>query len=181
MTHLRCFNGLWIAPVVLATGLLAATTDVRLVQAVKNSDKAAIQTLLPQHIDLSATDTDGSTALHWAARLDRVRHGGRPVHRCQPTIRRCITCAGLASRAGGARVPLPLVVGHPAVRSDLRVAPLHPSIGGDRNVASVESREGRAAEPDDGIEAPRRSFATVGTRVGRQGAWHQPQATLPRA
>ena len=70
MTHLRCFNGLWIAPVVLATGLLAATTDVRLVEAVKNSDKAAIQTLLPQHIDLSATDTDGSTALHWAVRRD---------------------------------------------------------------------------------------------------------------
>ena len=52
MTHLRCFNGLWIAPVVLATSLLAATTDVRLVEAVKNSDKAAVQTLLPQHIDL---------------------------------------------------------------------------------------------------------------------------------
>src|SRR5712664_908939 len=70
MTHLRCFNGLWIAPVVLATSLLAATTDVRLVEAVKNSDKAAVQKLLPQHVDLSATDTDGSTALHWAVRRD---------------------------------------------------------------------------------------------------------------
>jgi ankyrin repeat protein len=37
---------------------------------VKTSDKAAIKTLLPQHIDLSAADTDGSTALHWAVRRD---------------------------------------------------------------------------------------------------------------
>ena len=68
MTHLRCFSGLSIASAICATSLLAASTDVRLVQAVKNSDKAAIETLLPQHIDLSATDTDGSTALHWAVR-----------------------------------------------------------------------------------------------------------------
>jgi ankyrin repeat protein len=55
---------------ILATTLPAATNDIRLVEAVKNSDKAAIQTLLPQHIDLSAADTDGSTALHWAVRRD---------------------------------------------------------------------------------------------------------------
>ena len=70
MTHLRCFSGLSIASAIWATSLLAASTDVRLVQAVKNSDKAAIEKLLPQHIDLSATDTDGSTALHWAVRQD---------------------------------------------------------------------------------------------------------------
>ena len=68
VTHPRCF---WmILPVILATSLPAAPTDVRLVEAVKNSDKAAIQKLLPQHIDLSAADTDGSTALHWAVRRD---------------------------------------------------------------------------------------------------------------
>src|ERR1700726_1189477 len=70
MTHPRCSSVLWIAPVVLASSLLAASIDVRLVEAVKTSDKAAIQSLLPQHIDLSATDTDGSTALHWAVRHD---------------------------------------------------------------------------------------------------------------
>jgi len=70
VTHLRCSSGLWMAPLVLAGSLLAASLDVRLVEAVKNSDKAAIQTLLPQHIDVNATDTDGSTALHWAVRRD---------------------------------------------------------------------------------------------------------------
>ena len=81
MTHLRRFSrrfsALWIASVALATSLLAATsTDVRLVEAVKNSDKGAIQTLLPQHIDLSAAETDGSTALHWAVRRDDLETAG---------------------------------------------------------------------------------------------------------
>jgi ankyrin repeat protein len=67
LTRVRCF---WISPLVLATSLVAASNDVRLLEAVKNSDKAAIQKLLPQHIDLSAADTDGSTALHWAVRRD---------------------------------------------------------------------------------------------------------------
>ena len=70
MTRSKCFRGLWIAPLLCATSLVAASPDVRLVEAVKNSDKAAIQNLLPQHLDLSAADTDGSTALHWAVRQD---------------------------------------------------------------------------------------------------------------
>jgi len=70
MTHLIRCSGVWIAPLVLSTSLIAASLDIRLVEAVKNSDKAAIQILLPQHIDLSAADPDGSTALHWAVRRD---------------------------------------------------------------------------------------------------------------
>src|SRR4029077_10098604 len=79
MTHSRSYrtatkgSGLYhglLSPLLLATSLVAASTDVRLVEAVKNSDKPAIHTLLPQHIDLSAVDTDGSTALHWAVRRD---------------------------------------------------------------------------------------------------------------
>jgi uncharacterized protein len=76
MTHLRCFSGLWIASAVAGATLFAAGADVRLVEAVKNSDKAAVQKLLPQHVDLSATDTDGSTALHWAVRRDDVETAG---------------------------------------------------------------------------------------------------------
>ena len=61
MTHIRRLRGLWIAPLVWAASLLpAASLDSRLLDAVKNSDKAAVQALLPQHIDLSAADTDGN-------------------------------------------------------------------------------------------------------------------------
>lgn len=69
MTHLRRFRGLWIAAVWVAS-LPAASLDGRLLEAVKNSDKVAIQELLPQHVDLNAADADGATALHWAVRHD---------------------------------------------------------------------------------------------------------------
>ena len=67
---------LWIATALSATTLLAASPDVRLLNAVKNSDRVAVQKLLPQHVDLSATDTDGSTALHWAVRRDDLETAG---------------------------------------------------------------------------------------------------------
>jgi ankyrin repeat protein len=50
--------------------LLAASPGVQLVDAVKNSDKAAIKELLANHVDVSSTEADGSTALAWAARRD---------------------------------------------------------------------------------------------------------------
>jgi hypothetical protein len=53
MTHMRCF-----APFLFATSLVAASNDVRLLDAAKNSDKTTIQYLLAQHVDLSAADKD---------------------------------------------------------------------------------------------------------------------------
>lgn len=57
-------------------GLSAASPDIRLVDAVKHSDKAAIKALLPQRIDPNVQDVDGSTALHWAARKDDLETAG---------------------------------------------------------------------------------------------------------
>ena len=71
MTHLK-FGGLLIASGLVAMNLPAASPDIRLVDAVKNSDKAAFQALLPQHIDPNIPDADGSTAPHWAARWDNL-------------------------------------------------------------------------------------------------------------
>jgi ankyrin repeat protein len=63
-----------IAATLLALNLPAASNgnDVRLVDAVKNSDRAAIQVLLPQHIDPNVPDLNGSTALHWASRWNNL-------------------------------------------------------------------------------------------------------------
>jgi ankyrin repeat protein len=63
----------------LGAGLLAffagaasasAATDLRLVDAAKRQDRAAIQTLLDQKADVKAKQPDGATALHWAAHWD---------------------------------------------------------------------------------------------------------------
>jgi ankyrin repeat protein len=48
----------------------APGAEARLATAVKSGDKAAIQALLQQRIDVNAPEADGTTALHWAVRND---------------------------------------------------------------------------------------------------------------
>ncbi len=45
---------------------------MRLINAVKNNDVKAVRTLLAQHVDVNAAETDGSTALHWAAQRNNL-------------------------------------------------------------------------------------------------------------
>jgi len=52
--------------------ILLLSGDLRLIDAVKKSDTKTARTLIAQHIDVNATETDGSTALHWAAQRDNV-------------------------------------------------------------------------------------------------------------
>ena len=55
----------------LATGgsvFYAAPGDTRLADAVMQSDRDAVRTLLQQKADVNAAQVDGMTALHWAAR-----------------------------------------------------------------------------------------------------------------
>ena len=66
----RRFWGWALAPWLFATSLLAATPASKLVDTVKNTDKASTRALLLQHADVNVPDVDGSTALHWAARWD---------------------------------------------------------------------------------------------------------------
>ena len=52
---------------------VAAATDLRLIQAVKNSDVESVRGLLterPLKIDVNAAHGDGATALHWAVHRD---------------------------------------------------------------------------------------------------------------
>jgi ankyrin repeat protein len=47
--------------------IFASTVDSRLSTAAMEGDRAAVQTLLKQDVDVNAAQGDGSTALHWAA------------------------------------------------------------------------------------------------------------------
>ena len=60
----------WMVALVSVAGLGAASSGPALVEAVKNGDKASVQTLLEQQIDVNVSDPDGTTALHWAAHGD---------------------------------------------------------------------------------------------------------------
>lgn len=57
----------------LATSFEAAGAPVRLIDAVKAADKAAIRALLQQRVDVNAAEPDGATALHWAARANDLQ------------------------------------------------------------------------------------------------------------
>src|SRR6266851_230309 len=62
----------FVAVVAIAlSGLtMAAATDSRLIQAVKNRDADFVRALLKQRVDVNAPQGDGATALHWAAHRD---------------------------------------------------------------------------------------------------------------
>jgi ankyrin repeat protein len=61
---------LWISPASAADG------DLRLVDAVKRQDRAAVRTLLNQRADVKAVHPDGAGVLHWAAHWDDVEMAG---------------------------------------------------------------------------------------------------------
>lgn len=61
----------WSWALLLAvTGVAAPDGDQRLITAVKNRDQSAVRSLLDQKADVQATQSDGATALHWAAHWD---------------------------------------------------------------------------------------------------------------
>lgn len=56
-----------IACLIPVTCLAGTSSDVRLVEAVKNRDQAAVRSLLQQHVEVNASQADGTTPLAWAA------------------------------------------------------------------------------------------------------------------
>ena len=66
---MRCSG--WVLAALLGSSLFAGTTpDLRLIEAVKNSDDAKARTLIKQGINVNAAQPDGGTALQWAAYRD---------------------------------------------------------------------------------------------------------------
>jgi len=59
----------------LLVGLLFAG-DLRLIDAVKHNDTPAVRSLIAQRVDVNAAESDGSTALHWAAQRDNPEIAG---------------------------------------------------------------------------------------------------------
>ena len=51
----------------IATPLVAQSTDTRLIEAARSGDSAAVRSLLASGVDVNAADGDGLTALHAAA------------------------------------------------------------------------------------------------------------------
>ena len=63
-------GGWWMLPLLSVASLAATSSDLRLVEAVKNRDQEAVRSLLKEHADVNTSQADGATALHWAAHWD---------------------------------------------------------------------------------------------------------------
>src|SRR6267142_646334 len=61
-----------IVALLIGAGPAFAAADVRLVEAARLRDGAAVRVLLEERIDVNAAQGDGATALHWAAHWDDV-------------------------------------------------------------------------------------------------------------
>ena len=66
-TNMRRLVGLCAVSVLMTGGLAAAADDLRLVTAAADQDRAAVQRLLKERVDVNARRADGVTALLWAA------------------------------------------------------------------------------------------------------------------
>jgi ankyrin repeat protein len=68
----------WIAWLLLATAVIAAS-EAPLAEAAENRDADAIRRLLDNNSDVNASQTDGMTALHWAAHHDDLSTAKRLI------------------------------------------------------------------------------------------------------
>src|SRR5665213_1254212 len=75
---MKCRGTQWFMALALGMAgyLTAAATDTRLIDAARKQDAKLVRSLLAQHVNVDATEADGSTALHWAAQRDNVEIAG---------------------------------------------------------------------------------------------------------
>jgi ankyrin repeat protein len=71
--HVRVVTSLFrLAVAVLVLTTTAAAADLRVIDAAKRQDRAAVRTLLQQHVDVNVAQPDGATALHWSVHWEDV-------------------------------------------------------------------------------------------------------------
>ncbi|MGE0447572.1 MAG: ankyrin repeat domain-containing protein [Vicinamibacterales bacterium] len=65
-------TGAVLAALLAGAATAHAASDLRLIEAVRAGDAAAVRQLLAKKADVNAKQPDGATALHWAAERDRT-------------------------------------------------------------------------------------------------------------
>src|SRR5262245_61278893 len=70
MKNFRKWFGIAWLLIAIGPSFGAAPADLRLLEAVKKADAAAVRALIAARVDINAADVDGSTALHWAAQRE---------------------------------------------------------------------------------------------------------------
>jgi len=105
--RMRDLGPLSIVAMLCFSAFAAASRDSPLADAVERGDAQAVAALLAHHADPNAPQSDGATALHWAAYLDDANTVGRLIHAgARPDIPNDygITPLALAASNGNAAV-----------------------------------------------------------------------------
>ncbi len=76
MRHSYQALGWWFAPLALAGSLMAASGDLRLVDAIERGDRDTVRSLLEQNTDANVAEADGTTPLAWAAHRNDLESAG---------------------------------------------------------------------------------------------------------
>lgn len=142
----------------------AADGDARLIEAVKNGNTAAVQTLSRQRALVSAAEADGSTALHWAARNDRLD--------LVQTLIRAGAQVNIKNRYAITPLTLAAVNGSAAVVDALLTAGANANTVG-ANGETVLMLAARTGRPE-----PVRALLDRGADVNAREAWHGETALM---
>jgi len=116
---MRTVRYIWLLAAVAVASLDAAGNNLRVVDAVKQGNFAAVKALIAQHADVNAAEADGMTALHWAVRANDV-----------PTVQMLIRAGAkvnVASRYGMTPILLAAQNGDPTVVAALLKAGANPN------------------------------------------------------
>jgi ankyrin repeat protein len=151
-------------PLVAATTRASADNDLRLIDAVKNSDARVTQSLLKQHLDVNASEPDGTTALHWAASRGDL-----------PSVKLLLAAGAspnVANRYGMTPLLLACATGTAAIVDALLDA------GVDVNSASPEGQTALMTAARSGSVDSIKSLIGHGAKVNATESWHRQTAIM---
>jgi ankyrin repeat protein len=149
---------------ILAILLATAGADARLAAAVKSGDKAAVQSLLQQRVDVNTPEVDGTTALHWAVRSDDATLVDRLI--------RAGANAKASNRYGVTPLYLACVNGNAAIIEKLLAA------GADANSVSSEGETALMTASRTGNVDAIRVLLSHGADVNARESWHGETALM---
>ena len=96
-----------VGTLLLLTVGIDGASDVRVVQAVRGGDSAAVRALLERKADVNAPEVDGTTALHWAVRADDAETVARLI--------RAGAKANATNRYGVTPLSIAVSIGNPVI------------------------------------------------------------------
>lgn len=147
-----------------ALAFSSASADVRLVEAVKAGNSAAVQKLLAARASVNEPEADGMTALHWAVRQDNealVRQLLRAGARASAANRYGVTPLALAALNGNPRTTEQLLAG-----------------GANANAVALEGETVLMAAARTGNAEVVERLITAGARIDDTETWRGETALM---